>query len=405
MPKNLRKAVIPGATALLVVAGLVYAFWPRPVSVSLVTVERGPMMVTIDDEGTTRVREIYTISSPLAGRVARFEGKVGDSVTAGETVVATIRSADPSFHDSRAHSELGAAVKAAEAARDLARARVERVAAANDYAQAELKRSTDLAERGTLSRSALDRARMEARTKAAEFAEARAALRVRVFELQTARAALLGPGTAGAETSEESCCFKVRAPVSGTILRIYRESEAVVRAGAPLVEIGDPTDLEIVMDLLSRDAVSVSPGAQVLIDGWGGGGSLNGRVRRVEPFGFTKVSALGIEEQRVNVIIDFTDPPRLWKRLGHGYRVVGRIVVWRGKNVLQAPLSALFRAQGDWALFRVVDGRARLARVKIGRMNSRSAEILSGLDAGDLVLLYPSDRIEDGVRVIGRSPR
>jgi len=405
MSLSLKKGIMPGVAALLVLAGLVYAFWPRPIPVSLTRAERAPLMVTIEDEGETRVKEVYTISAPLSGRVARFGGHVGDSVTAGKTVVATIRPSDPSLHDVRTHSELEAAVRAAEAARDLARAHMASAAAARDFAEAEFKRSRDLAERGTVSRSVLDRARMEARTKAAELAEARAELRVREFQLETAKATLLSPESAPAAKTGDLCCFQVRAPVSGTILRIIRESEAVVQAGAPLVEIGDPADLEIVVDLLSTEAVKVSAGDAVLIDGWGGAGSLNGRVRRVEPFGFTKVSALGIEEQRVNVVVDFTDPPKLWSRLGHGYRVVTRIVRWRGENVLQVPLSALFRSRGAWSLFRVEDGRARLTRVGVGHMNVRTAEIRAGLKAGDTVLLHPSDRIEDGVRVVARATR
>ena len=405
MAETLRKSLFPIAAVLMIVAGLIYAFWPRPVPVSLIAVERAPMMVTIEDEGETRVKEIYTISSPLSGRVARFEGHVGDSVVAGESVVATIRPTDPAFHDVRTHSELEAAVKAAEAARDLARAHVVSAVAADEFAQSEFKRSSNLAERGNRSLSGLDRARMEARTKRAELTEARAALRVREFQLQTAQAALLGPDSTQRKSPDGPCCFEVRAPVSGTILRVYRESEAVVQAGAPLVEIGDPADLEIVVDLLSTDAVLVSPDDDVLIDGWGGERSLNGRVRRIEPFGFTKTSALGIEEQRVNVIIDLVDPPKLWSRLGHGYRVVSRIVRWRGEDVLQMPLSALFRVNDTWALFKVVDGRARLTTVKAGHMNSRNVEILAGVELGDLVLLHPSDRIEDDVRVVARDTR
>ncbi len=402
MPGNLRRIIIPGGAFALLIAALLFAFWPKPVPVSLATADRRPMLVTIEDEGETRVREVYTISSPLSGSVARFEGQVGDAVTAGQTVVASIRPTDPTLHDVRTHSELEAAVRAGEAARDLASAQVENAAALQDYAKAEYARGVKLAERGTVSRSTLDRNRMEVRTKAAALMEARAALRVREFQLQRARTMLRLPEAVPDAMNDESCCIEVRAPVSGTILRVYRESEAVVQAGAPLVEIGDPADLEIVVDLLSTDAVAVAAGADVLIDGWGGKRSLKGRVRRVEPYGFTKVSALGIEEQRVKVIIDFADPPELWKRLGHGYRVVTRIVRWRRAEALQVPLSALFRVREAWALFKVEDGRARLTRVEVGQMNQRAAEILSGLAAGDRLLLHPSDRIEDGTRVVAR---
>jgi HlyD family secretion protein len=405
MTLNIKKWLFPGTAAALLIAGLVYAFWPKPIAVSFGTVERGAMLVTLEDEGETRVKEVYTISSPLTGRVARFEGDVGDKVIAGKTVVATIQPTAPAFHDARTHSELAAAVRAAEAAKDLARAQVVSAEAARDYAKAQYLRARKLAKRGNMSQSALDHARMEARTKTASLAEAKAALRVREFQLETAQAAVLEPATAPAKTVRDLCCFKVRAPVSGTILRIYRESEAVIPAGAPLVGIGNPSQLEIVTDLLSTDAVLVSPGNDVLIDGWGGAKSLHGRVRRVEPFGFTKTSALGIEEQRVNVVIDFTDPPKLWRRLGHGYRVIARIVRWRGKDVVKAPLSALFRQGQDWVTFKVVQGRTRLTKLSVGRMNSKSAEIRAGLSAGDTVLLHPSARITDGTRVKGREMR
>ena len=405
MPRMIRKNIVPGGALLLLLAGLIYAFWPKPIPVWVGAVERGSMLVTIEDEGETRIKEVYTISSPLSGRVARFEGHVGDSVTAGKTVVATIRPTEPTFHDSRTLSELQSAAKAAEAERDLARAHVTSTEAVSDFAIAEYERVNQLSARGTLSRSALDKARMEVRTKAAELREARAALRVREFQVQTAQAALLDPTSSQRARDGDLCCFEVRAPVSGTILRVFRESEAVVRAGEPLVEIGNPTELEIVVDLLSNDAVLVSPGDAVLIDGWGGERSLRGQVRRIEPFGFTKVSALGIEEQRVNVIVDLTDPPKTWNRLGHGYRVVARIVRWRGKNVLKVPLSALFRTGDAWTLFRIEDGRARRVIVRVGHMNDRSVEVVSGLAAGNTVLLHPGDRVEDGTRVVARASR
>lgn len=410
MALNGKRWAIPGIAAAGLIAALVFAFWPRPLTVTIAEVRRGPMLVTIEDEGETRVKEVYTISAPLTGRVARFEGKVGDEVVAGKTVVATIQPSDPSFLDVRTRSELEAAVKAAEAALDLAKAQVKSAQAASDFAETEFKRAEELAKRGTMSESALDRARMEARTKDAALAEAKALVRVRAFQLENARAALLDPGVGEGKSPVENsggarCCFEVRAPVSGTILRIYRESEAVVQAGSPLVEIGDPTDLEIVTDLLSTDAVLVSAGDEVLIDGWGGENSLNGKVRRVEPFGFTKTSALGIEEQRVNVIIDLTDPPASWKRLGHGYRVIARIVRWKGEDVLRVPLTALFRAGADWVVFKVIDGSARRTVVKVGHINAESAEILDGLAQGDSIVLHPGAQIDDGTRVAARAQR
>lgn len=400
--------MLPGLSGLALALGLSYAFWPRPIPADLGAVKTAPMMVTLDDEGETRVQDIYVVSAPLAGRMLRLVGRVGDRVIAGETVVATIQPTQPTFHDARTHSELEAAVRVAEAARDLAQAELARLAAARDYAAAEYRRAVTLAERGTVSQSALDKAKMEARTQEAAVQTAQAGLEVRVFELETARVALLDPGQKGIEhrtkpDSGEVCCFEVFAPVSGTILRLIQESEAVVPAGAPLIEIGDPTDLEIVVDLLSSEAVRVSAGDEVLIENWGGGQTLHGKVRRVEPFGFTKISALGIEEQRVNVIIGLTDQPELWARLGHGYRVETRVVLWRNEKVMQVPLNTLFRDRGgEWAVFRVVDGAAVLTTVQIGHMNTEAVEIVSGLNPDDTLVLHPSDRITNGIRVVAR---
>lgn len=394
------------ALAVIVMAGgLTYAFWPRPVMVSLGTAEHGAMLVTVEDEGETRVKEVYTISAPLAGRVARFGGHVGDDVVAGETVVASIRPTEPTLRDARTQSELEAALKAAKAARDLAKAEVVKAKAARDFAESEFRRARELAARGTISTSALDRARMETRTQDAAVETARASLRVREFEVQTAAAALANPASNGKGPDSASCCFEVRAPVSGTILKVYQESEAVVSAGTPLVEIGDPADLEIVVDLLSTEAVGVSPGDEVLIEDWGEPRTLEGRVRRIEPLGFTKVSALGIEEQRVNVIVDFVDPPEKRKRLGHGYRVLAKIVQWRGDDVLTVPLSALFRVDDKWALFRVEDDRAHQVLVEVGHMNGRLAEIRSGIKTGDTIVLHPSDTVRDDTRVMARETR
>ena len=225
---------------------------------------------------------------------------------------------------------------------------------------------------------------------------------MRSFELETARAALIEPGRNGGTGSDGACCIEVRWPVSGRVLRLLHESESVIVAGTPLVEIGDPGGLELVVDLLSADAVRVAEGAEVMIEQWGGDSVLAGRVRRIEPYGFTKVSALGIEEQRVNVIIDFSDSPARWRQLGHGYRVVARIVVSRGENVLLAPVNALFREDAEWAVFLVAEGRARTRRVTVGRRNSRHAEILDGLAEGEMLVVHPSDRITDGTPVAPR---
>jgi len=401
MPVTIRKWLFPSVITSLVLFGLIYAFWPTPVPVDLGSATRAPMTVTVDDEGETRVKEVYLVSAPLPGRVLRFSGNVGDIVVAGETPLAIIQPSVPTFLDSRTRGELEAGVKAAEAGRTLAEAELGRLQAHYDFAKAEYERAKQLADRGTISRSRLDRALMEVRTQAAALQTAQANFSVRDYELQRTKAALVNPNDPQA-ASDGSCCLTIDAPVNGRILRILQESESVAAAGTPLIEIGDPADLEIVVDLLSTDAVLTSIGDVVIVDDWGGSAPLAGIVRRVEPFGFTKISALGIEEQRVNVIIDFTDPYEQWRRLGHGYRVDVKIVLWQNPDVLQVPLSALFRHQGGWALFAVTDGRAQLTPVSIGHINTRSVEILQGVAEEATIILHPSDRVMEGVRVIGR---
>ncbi len=401
MRRRRGRIILWGTLLVLLAAGLTYSFWPRPMPVDLGEVTRGPMRVTIDDEGETRVTDVYVVSAPLSGRLLRIGQDVGDSVQSNETVVVTIRPREPDLLDVRSHHEAEAVVKAAEAAMTLATVEQERTRAELEFAETELVRKENLAKRGNISQRGLDSARLDVKIREAAVAAADAALQVKRFDLETARARLIPPGSFG-EAVGIPCCVEVRAPVSGRILRIIRESESVVAAGEPLLEIGDPRQLEIVADLLSSDAMQAKVGAQVLIEAWGGGGVLNGRVRRVEPYGFTKVSALGIEEQRVNVIIDFADPPAARARLGHGYRVEVGIVVWQAEDVLRVPLGALFRVGEAWAVFVEADGRSRLREVGIGHRNSAFAEVLEALEDGARVVLHPSDRIEDGTRIVER---
>ncbi len=395
---------------LVLVAGLAavlaYAFVPRPLSVDLGTVIRGPLKVSIDEEGRTRVREVYVVSAPLTGRVQRVEPHVGDTVRAGKTVLASIQPTDPTFLDIRSQVQAESQVKAAEAAEALARAELQRTDAELEYAEAELKRARALALRGTISQAALDRAEMEVKTRRAARLTVEAGLRVKQFELETARASLITPGQNPEDGNHQAdCCVKVKAPVSGRILRVIHESEAVVAAGTPLIEIGDPRDLEMIVELLSADAVRIREGADVAIAEWGGDGELKGRVRRIEPYGFTKVSALGIEEQRVNVVIDFTDPPAAWSALGHGFRVEVAITVWAADDVVKAPVGALFRDGETWAVFLATDGSANLRHIELGHSNGTEAEILSGLAPGDQVVLHPSDRIADQVPIEPRAAK
>jgi HlyD family secretion protein len=393
---------IPAFFALVV--ALVWLFRPLPVAVDLATVGRGALQVTVGDEGETRVRDMFAISAPLTGLMRRIELEAGDEVIAGETIIARIEPTDPSFLDPRSKAEARAAVRAGEAALAHASAELKRAEAERDFAQSELTRYEGLAARNTISQSDLDSARRRARTAAAAVDEAVAGLRVRQSELEQARARLLAPGAA-IERSSGCDCILVRSPVSGSVLRVVTESEGVVASGAALVEVGNPRSMEVVTDLLSTDAVKVRPGQRAFINGWGGDRALQAVVRRVEPYGFTKVSALGVEEQRVNVIIDITDPIELWRRLGHGYRVEANVVLWESRDVLKVPLPALFRDGEHWAVFVERGGRARLTTVRIGHNNGLEAEVIDGLSPGDIVVLQPSDRVVDGTRIEPRKLR
>jgi len=396
-----RRWALWGTLAGLLLAGLVFAFRPRPLAVDLANAERGSLTVTVDEEGETRIHDVHVLSAPVSGRMRRIEAEAGDAVVAGETIVAQIEPIDPALLDARSESEAQATIRSAEAARDLTASEVERAEANLAYARSELTRQQGLIDRGAASQRDFDSARREFRTARAALQTARAAYQGRIFELDRARARLLSPIEARSRAGECDC-IPLRAPVSGRVLRVVRESEGPVSAGEPLIEIGDPAELEVVVELLSADAVRVEAGARAILEEWGGAGSLEARVRRVEPYGFTKVSALGIEEQRVNVILDINEPRERWQALGHGYRVEARIVLWEGNEVLKLPLSALFREGDGWAVFVVEGGMAKLRPVERGRHTGLEAVIVAGLEAGDAVVRYPSDRVEDGVRVVAR---
>jgi HlyD family secretion protein len=386
-------------TAAAVVAGLlVMALWPQAVVVEIAETTRGPLVVTIDEEGRTRVRERFVVSSPLAGRVLRIELEPGDQVKRGD-VVARVRAEAPPLLDERSRAEAAAAVESARAALGQTRAEAQRAQTALMQADRELARVRALQEGGLTTPREVDL--REAEAAAAKEASEAAGFAVRVAESELTRAEArlvpLSSDTLGRVAT-------VRAPADGVVLRRLRESESVVPAGEPLLEIGDPARLEIVADLLSTDAVQVAPGARAVIEQWGGSRELAARVRLVEPSGFTKISALGVEEQRVNVILDFVDPADGWGQLGDGYRVEVRIVVWEAPDVLKVPTGALFRESERWAVYIVEDGRARLRHLELGRQNGQEAEVASGLEAGDRVILHPGDTLADGGRVETLTP-
>jgi HlyD family secretion protein len=392
-----------------VLAVAVWMAWPAPVGVDLATVKRGPIEVTVDDDGKTQVEHVYTVSAPIAGKVLRISlpaGKhpgslhVGDRVMANETVVAVMQPSVPGFIDVRSRVQLEAELAAADAAVKQGEAEVRRLEAAITFSRLELKRAETLLRTRNVSEEAADKARLEVDTNEAALASARAQVELRRSVRASFEARLMDPSSAPSP-ADGSCCIQIRSPVTGHILKIIQESEAVVPAGAPLVEIGDPLDLQVVADLLSSDAVQIRPGATVRIDGWGGP-ALEGRVRRVDPAGFLKVSALGIEEQRVKTTIDFTGPAESRSLLGHDFRVIVHVTVWKADDALSVPIGALFRKGEDWAVFTVRDGRARTTVVQVGHRNNRQAEILSGLEPGHVVVLHPSDRVGEGTRVAER---
>ncbi len=384
----------------LVIAGIVWFAWPPPIPVDFAVVTRGTMEVTVDDEARTSVREIYTVSAPVAGKVLRTARDVGDPVIADETIVAVMQPAIPAFHDARTHPELLAAMAAAEAVEKLAESEVRRIAAALDFSRKELDRARTLARTDTIAVRALDKAKFDAEANAAALASAKAQLDVRRSERASVAARLIDSSSV-APPSSPACCIQIRSPVAGRVLKIIQKSETIVPAGMPLIEIGDPRDLEVVAELLSTDAVRIKIGSTVRIDGWGGA-PVQGRVTRVDPAGFVKISALGIEEQRVRTWIDFVDPPKAWSQLGHDYRVIVHVTLWQGDNVLTAPAGAFFRKRNEWAVFAIRDGRARSAVVTLGQRNNQTAQIVSGLSEGDKVVLHPSDRISEGVAVAQR---
>jgi HlyD family secretion protein len=409
MRANWSKRLLWGVVAGLAVIGLVWFAWPAPVAVDLAVVTKGPMEVTVDDDGKTHVRHIYTVSAPIAGKVLRISHPlgqagislhVGDEVIANATVVAVMQPTTPGFVDLRSRQEIEAAVAAADGYVKYTESEVRRLEAAVAFYRAELARGQALARTQTISAQALDKAKFDVETNEAALVSAKAQVEVWQSVRKSLSARLIDPSNAGAMT-DPICCVQIRAPVTGRVLKIVQESEAVVQAGTPLIEIGHPHDLEVVADLLSTDAVQIAPGSPVRIDGWGGS-SIRGRVTRVDPAGFLKISALGIEEQRVRTTIDFVDPPEAWARLGHDYRVIVHVTIWDAEEALRVPVGALFRKGDDWAVFSVKDGRAWTKLVKIGYRNSRVAEILSGLPEGDRVVLHPSDRIKEGVAVSER---
>tara|TARA_R110002110_G_C13470525_1_gene720922 strand:- start:33807 stop:35036 length:1230 start_codon:yes stop_codon:yes gene_type:complete len=403
MAKKRSRTVISLASAAVILLGLTFAFWPRPTMVDIGEVTRGLMRVTIDEEGRTRVHDAYVLSTPVAGRLQRVEVLPGDAVVRNETIVARMLPSNPDALDIRTREQALTAVTAAEAALRLARAELNKAIADRDLAKTDLQRIRRLRGDAMVSQAELDRAVREARAAEALFGTAEATIAMREAQLANARASLISfhdTETPGETLVKQRATIPLYAPATGRVLRVLQESETTLPAGTAILEIGNiENDLEVVVELLSTDAVKVAPGYSVIFEDWGGPTTLNGVIDRVDPLGFTKFSALGVEEQRVNTIVRFTDPAEARRALGHGYRVEARIIIWENEDTLVLPSNALFRDGRDWAVFHVQDGEARLKKVEVGHNNGLEAQLLNGLDAGDRIVLYPPSGLMDGTNV------
>ncbi len=380
--------ILLAAATLVVLAFLAYALLPSPISVETAQVERGPLRVTIDEEGEARAHDRYTVAAPVAGRMARSEWHDGDEVKKGEVLASLY----PVPLGSQERSELTQRIAAAEARQKETEAALERARALHQQAQREKERVEGLANRKLVSEQALENAQIAELAAAKDLEASECELRAAAAEVQIARAGLMAVEPA----ANGSRVMRLRAPVKGKILRILEKSERVVTAGTPLMILGDPAHLEIVVDVLSTDAVKIKTGMPVLLEEWGGDAPIAARVCTVEPAAFTKVSALGIEEKRVNVVADFVDPPG---PLGDGFRVEAKIVIWEADSVLKAPSSALFRTGDGWSVFTVEGRRAHLREVTPGRRGSFETEILKGLSPGEVVIAHPSNELKDGARI------
>lgn len=399
-----RKRALGVFAALAILAAGAWAMWPKPVPVDVAAVSAGPMAVTVDEEGKTRIKDIFSVSAPISGTMLRSPLQAGDIVEKAKTIVAVIQPVAPPFLDFRTRLEATAQVKASEAGVALSEAELAQTRSELGFAESELTRARSLSRSSTIATRALEKAQLDVDVRRAAVAKAEAGLTVQRRHLESVRARLVGPtDDPSSGVLDTACCVDVRSPESGRVLKVLHTSEQAVQIGTPLLEIGDPASLEIVVELLSSDAIKIREGAPAIIDSWGGSRPLTARVRRIESAGFTKVSALGIEEQRVRVVLDLLGADRTAHGLGHEFRVFARIRQWEASAVARVPIGALFRTGRNWAVFKSVDGRAVLSTIEIGHRNADFAEVLAGLRIGDRVVLHPSDRLVQGGRIAERT--
>jgi len=399
MKKWLKPVVF--ASLLLGIAGVFYfSLKDKPIAVDVGQVTRAPLSVTIDGEGIARVKELYSVSSPIAGHLSRTILQEGDPVKAWKSVVASIHPLDPPFLNERTRTELEAAVDSARSAVELAEVEKQRMLAALTLARADYNRALTLKKTNDISQSSMDKALSELKLQQAQLESSNAAIRLRKTQLASAQARLTPANISSTSALDTDCCIEIVSPADGVILTMHTRSEQALAAGTRIADIGDPNDLEIVVDLLSSDIANIRVGSPAQISDWGGGQVVSATVERINPAAFTKVSALGIEEQRVNVVLALDERA---PGLGHGFRVLVRLSVWSENDVLQIPMGALFRSGEQWSVFQHEEGLAKLVPVTIGQMNNRSVQITEGLSVNESVVLYPNDLIESGIRIEIRS--
>lgn len=384
--------------ATFATAWIFYAFFPKAIEVEVAPVVRGNLTVTVNHQGKTRIKDRYVISAPMAGKMKRIDLRAGDFVREGVTVITVLEPADPELLDERTRGQAEARVKAAEAALSRNETILKRARTSFQYAAVELERAQALFESRSISHQELDNLEEKKHSSSEDQRSAEHSVQIARYELDLARAALLRTSREPGKGTEE-WDLPILAPISGQVLRVLHTDASPIVTGTPLIELGDPVDLEMEIDVLSTDGVNVRPGARVIVENWGGKKPLEGKVRVVEPAAFTKISALGVEEQRVNVIADFLGNPTDRVGLGDAYRIEARIVVTELTNVLKIPTASLFRIGDRWAVFTVQNERARLQNPNLIDI-SQSESAIKGLAETDWVIVFPSDRVKAGKRVV-----
>lgn len=401
MPYEGTKRLLKVTLTLVAIGLLVFAFTPEKLKVDMISVVEGDLIIVVEGEGKTRIHDIYTIYTPIDGRVTRIESNAGDIVTAGKTIIANMYPANPAFLDKRSETQAKADINGAEAALSLSSSRVRQAQAQLTFDQSEYKRAQELFKSNMISTAELERSEIQLTMQKAEKETAIANQTLMASRLKAAQAKLLQPESIG-DMQSAVCQVCIYSPVDGHVLRILHKSESIIPVGTALVEIGDPRDLEVNIEMLSTNAVKVNVGDKAFIKRWGGTVDLEARVKVIEPSGFTKISALGVEEQRVNVILTLTEPYDKWQSLGDAFRVEADIIIDHIKGVNNIPLSTLFRHNGIWSVFKVIDGEVFLQAVTVGKRNSFFAEISQGLSVGEKVIVHPNNSIETGLNVVQR---